>query len=936
MADGKVIIETDLDTKGIDKGIKGLSGKLSTFKGAFIKGTTVAVGAATTAIATLTGASVKAFASYEQLVGGVDTLFKDASQKVQEYASKSYKTAQISGNQYMEQVTGFSASLLQSLGGDTQKAADYANRAVIDMSDNANKMGTSIESIQWAYQGFAKQNYTMLDNLKLGYGGTKEEMKRLITDASKMTDVQKELNVTVKDGDLSFGNIVNAISVMQQSLGIAGTSAKEASTTIEGSFNSMKASWEDLMAGFGRDDANLDVLFDNFMQSVETFGKNVLPRIVIILQNIGTTIETYLPQVAQKVPTVIAEYLPMFIESGMKLVLSMLTGMSQALPTIVPTLITALGQLLNTIIGYLPQFIDIGLNIISSIGTGIVQGLPQLLSDIPVSLQAIVGAFGAIKLGTTIQSMFNGVQGIITQFKDLKKVVELFTLADSEMSVAQAVSTGVLSAKEAVVALLTGQMTLAEFATAMWTKAQAGLNAVMAANPVAIVVTAIVALVAILVVAYNKCEGFRKIVDNVAKTVVNFFKSLPETISGIWNSISTFFTSTVPTVIGDAFETVKSTIQSAIDSVVQFFIELPDKIAKAIDMAINYVINWGQNMYAKAVEVGSNFVNVVVEFFQTLPERIGYFIGYVLGTIARWAVDMYNKAVETGTNFIDGVIEFFTELPGNIQTWLDNTINDITTWAAETGTQAKDMATNFVNSIIEYVKELPGQFLEWLTTTLNNIITWANDSWNKAKDAGRNIVNGVIDSVKTIPGKVWSWLTNTVSKIVAFGSNALSKAKKAGKNIFNGIVDTVKSIPDKVYNIGKNVVKGIFNGINDMVGWLKSKITGFANGVVKGFKDAFGIKSPSRVMKKEVGKFLAQGISEGFMDEDPMSQIETSMLNGIKSLQNIMNMDMSNGLNDLAIQGFKFNQEININQPIASVDEMSRELRLQQMYQMEG
>lgn len=936
MADGKVIIETLLDTLGLEKGLKDSKSKLSTFKGAFIKGTTLAVGAAATAIGTLTGASVKAFASYEQLVGGVDTLFKDASQKVQEYASKSYETAQISGNQYMEQITGFSASLLQSLGGDTQKAAEYANRAVIDMSDNANKMGTAIESIQWAYQGFAKQNYTMLDNLKLGYGGTKQEMQRLITDASKMTDVQKDLNVTVQDGDMSFGNIVNAIHVMQQSLGIAGTSAEEASTTIEGSFNMMKASWEDLMTGFGRSDADLDKLFDNFMKSVETFGSLVLPRIVTILQNIGTTIQTYLPQVVSKIPGVIAEYLPMFVSSGMQLIMSLLQGITQSIPTLIPTMVTALGDLANTVISYLPQFIDIGINILTSIGSGILQALPQLLGEIPGVLSAILAVFGAIKLGTTIQSMFNGVKGAITQFNELKKVVELFTLADSEMSVTQAVSNGVLSAKETIVALLTGQMTLAELATALWTKAQTALNAVMSANPIAIVVTAIVALVAILVIAYNKCDGFRKVVDNMAKTVVNFFKSLPETISGIWNSISTFFTSTVPTVIGDAFETVKSTIQGAIDSIVQFFTELPDKIAKAIDMAINYVINWGQNMYAKAVEVGSNFVNGVIEFFETLPERIGYFIGYVLGTIASWAVDMYNKAVETGTNFINGVVEFFTELPGNIATWLTNTINNITTWAVEVGTQAKDAGTNFLNGVIDYVKELPGKFWTWLTTTFNNIVTWANNTWNKAKEAGKNIVNGIIDSVKTIPGKVWSWLTNTVSKIVSFGSDALSKAKKAGKNIYNGIVDTVKSIPDKVYDIGKNVVKGIFNGINDMVGWLKNKITGFADGVVKGFKDAFGIKSPSRVMKKEVGKYIAQGISAGFMEEDPMAQIETSMLNGMKSLQNIMNMDMSNGLNDLAIQGFKFNQEININQPIASVDEMSRELRLQQMYQMEG
>ena len=181
------------------------------------------------AAAALGKAVLDAYGNYEQLVGGVETLFGQSSDTVLQYANRAYQTAQISANDYMETVTSFSASLLQSLGGDTAKAAEYADMAIIDMADNANKMGTSMESIQYAYQGFAKQNYTMLDNLKLGYGGTKSEMERLIQDAAKLTDVQEELGVTVDANSMSFENIVAAIHVMQGSLGIAGTSAEEAS-----------------------------------------------------------------------------------------------------------------------------------------------------------------------------------------------------------------------------------------------------------------------------------------------------------------------------------------------------------------------------------------------------------------------------------------------------------------------------------------------------------------------------------------------------------------------------------------------------------------------------------------------------------------------------------------------------------------------------------
>ncbi|MBQ2336060.1 MAG: phage tail protein, partial [Victivallales bacterium] len=220
---------------------------------------------------------VSSYADYEQLTGGVETLFKGSSKTVMQYANEAYKAAGMSANEYMETVTGFSASLISSLGGDTEKAAQYANRAIVDMSDNANKMGTDMQSIQNAYQGFAKQNYNMLDNLKLGYGGTKEEMARLIADASKMTDVQRQLGITVDESSMSFDNIVNAISVMQQSMGIAGTTAKEASATISGSIGMLSTSFQNLVTGLGDANADIGTLVNNVIESFTTMLTNVTP-----------------------------------------------------------------------------------------------------------------------------------------------------------------------------------------------------------------------------------------------------------------------------------------------------------------------------------------------------------------------------------------------------------------------------------------------------------------------------------------------------------------------------------------------------------------------------------------------------------------------------------------------------------------------------------
>lgn len=408
MADGSVTIEFNGDTKSLDKDIKGISGKvqsglgkLGSIAGTAMKGVSVAVGAAATAIGGLVTASVNAYAEYEQLVGGVDTLFKNSSQKLQSYADEAYKTAGMSANEYMSTVTSFSASLLQSLGGDTEKAADYANQAVIDMSDNANKMGTSMELIQNAYQGFAKQNYTMLDNLKLGYGGTKEEMERLLEDASKISGIKYDIS--------SFADVTQAIHVMQESMGIAGTTSKEASETIEGSINSVKGAWENLLVGITNPDADWDKLIQNLVDTVTAAGENILPAVGSALVGVSALIRDLFPMIAQEIPTLISEILPQLVDTGISVVNSLITGIQQNLPalmegaiqivtsignaiiTMLPQILTIAMQLIQTLINgiiiMLPQIIQMGMQLITQLILGIAQMLPQL---IPQAVNAII------------------------------------------------------------------------------------------------------------------------------------------------------------------------------------------------------------------------------------------------------------------------------------------------------------------------------------------------------------------------------------------------------------------------------------------------------------------------------------------------------------------------------------------------------------------
>lgn len=340
--------------------------------GTFAKWGAAAATAAATATAALVKSAVTAYSDYEQLVGGVETLFKDSASEVQKYAANAYQTAGLSANEYMETVTGFSASLLQSLDGDTKAAAEKANVAITDMSDNANKMGTSMESIQNAYQGFAKQNYTMLDNLKLGYGGTKEEMQRLLEDAEKLSGQKFDLS--------SYADIVDAIHVVQTEMGITGTTAKEAATTIQGSVNMTKAAWQNLVVGIADDTQDFDVLVNNFVESVTTAGNNILPRVEIALKGVGTLVEKLAPIIAKTVPNIVSTTLPSMIKAGTSMIRALLDGLLKAVPELIPCFKDIINQLIEVIVDNLPLIIEAAATIAGAIVSGLVEALPDILT----------------------------------------------------------------------------------------------------------------------------------------------------------------------------------------------------------------------------------------------------------------------------------------------------------------------------------------------------------------------------------------------------------------------------------------------------------------------------------------------------------------------------------------------------------------------------
>ena len=461
----ELFVKIGVDDQASDK-ISDLSSKLGNGLKTAAKIGAAAVGAAAAGITALTTAAVNNYAEYEQLVGGVETLFKQSADVVQQYAANAYKTAGMSANEYMETVTSFSASLLQSLDGDTNAAAEKANLAITDMSDNANKMGTSMEMIQNAYQGFAKQNYTMLDNLKLGYGGTKEEMQRLLKDAEKLSGQKFDLS--------SYADIVDAIHVVQTEMGITGTTAKEAATTISGSVSSMKSAWSNLVTGLADDEADFGTLMDNFVGSVKTAADNIAPRIGIALNGVAKLIKEIVPVAMQYIPQIITEFLPTIgeaavgivtsigsaifdnldkvIEFGQKMLNSLLSGISDNASKIsgpVTEIITKFGKF---IADNLPEVIIAGIKILGALIVGIIRAIPDLAT---AATKAVIELASYILRVENLQKIISvGGELISSLAQGILSSLDL--LARSGSNVVESIKQGISNAWSGIVSWFNG------------------------------------------------------------------------------------------------------------------------------------------------------------------------------------------------------------------------------------------------------------------------------------------------------------------------------------------------------------------------------------------------------------------------------------------------------------------------------------------------
>ena len=772
--DGSIVLTTKVDERGLSSGLS----KLKSGVGAFGKAFAVAGAAGVAAFVGITKAAVDSYAEFEQLKGGVETLFKDSAGQLMKYADQAYKTAGLSANEYMSTVTSFSASLLQSLGGDTEKAANYADQAIIDMSDNANKMGTSMEMIQNAYQGFAKQNYTMLDNLKLGYGGTKEEMQRLLDDAEKISGIKYDIS--------SFADVTQAIHVIQTELGITETTALEASSTIQGSANAMKASWQNLLTGMADPTQNLEQLLQNFISSVGTFAGNLLPVIQTAAQGVLQMIQGLLPQLGNMV----TQMLPMVVQ-----------GISEVLST----LYSLYPQIVQSILSILPQLIQAASQLIVQVANQLPQLMQVIVSALPTVIQSIVSV-----LPTIIPALINGVvQVIVILAAALPQIIQ--PIIDNLPMIITAI-TGALIGNLPI--LIQGAMQL--------------VAALVAALP-QIIMALLKAMGGVAVQIGNA------LFKALPGPVQNAFKAAFDAIKAIWDKVQPYFAiiwkgikavfSVVGAVLGGFFSTAWAMIKAVWDTVTGYYSAIWDTIAGIFSVVASVLSgNWSD-----AWDAIKGIVDTWTGYFQKIWDSIKN----VFSAVVSWFTNVFSTAWQGIQNVWGAVVNFFSGIWNGIV----DIFSGVGSWFSSNFTSAVNGIKNAFSSIVSFFSSILSQ----IKGVFSDVGSWFTS-------VGGNIVNGIISGVTGAASSLFSSLRNLATNALNAAKEALGihspstvMRDEVGKQIPAGMaigIDKAKNLVTKATQTlvtdTRSEVQKVLDDMNEemLVGGYSINVPALARGSV--------------------------------------------------------------------------------------------------------
>lgn len=838
-ADGTLKFDTSLDSGGFQSGMGKVAGiaqqALGVFSGQLMT-------RAVDSLVNLGKTALQSVGSLEQNVGGVETLFGDAADAVIAAADRAYQTAGMSANEYMSTVTSFSASLLQSLGGNTEEAAKVADMAIIDMADNANKMGTSMDAIQNAYQGFAKQNYTMLDNLKLGYGGTKSEMERLLHDAQELTGVKYDIN--------NLNDVYQAIHAVQEEMGITGTTAKEASETLEGSMAAAKAAWDNFMNGSG----SADQLADAFAVAAENIVDNlaeIIPRLAETLPALAVAIVAQIPGlVAAIVPAVVnttksivakakqavlnfdfvsaaqtlvqkvdefmrGDGLGTFLGSLTAIFTGLVNGINSMLPTLLPALVGLIAYVTQTLINQLPALLTCALQLIQGLADGLLAALPVLISALPQIITSIV----AFLIDSTPQILEAGIQLLMSLVDAIPTIIDACVAA------------------------------LPEIITSIVTTVTEGAPEILSAG----------------------IQLLMSLVDAIPTVVLNLVNAMPDIIVAIINGLI----GALPQV----FTAAKDLWGQITEAVPELLSKIANTVPYVIDGIVNGLADGASRVWEAACNLGRNILDGIKDFLgihspSTVMEDQGGFV-------------------------VAGLMNGLAAMPGEVASIFAGVLDSVCSWGANMATQAQQALSNMVSGAITVLQELPGKVWEHLTNTVANVVQWGQQLASNASTAASKMLSGVVGVVQKIPEKMWTYLSSAAQKVISFGTDLAKNGADAATKLFDSIVDGLVALPEKMSEIGSHIITGIWNGISSGWDWLKNKVSGLADSLLGVAKDVLRIGSPSKAFRDEVGRWIMPGVGIG---------VEKSMPKAIKEMQahagqlvSTMQAEMSAGIGKMTV-----------------------------------
>jgi phage-related protein len=842
-----VFVRIGADTSDLESGIsktKGLVGGLGNAIGTGMKVAGAAIAGATAAVTAFGMSAVKNYASYEQLVGGVSKLYGTAGASIEEYAksqgksidevrekydeltvaeqmmaeqaNNAFKTAGMSANQYMETATSFSAALINSVGGNTIEAARLTDVAMAAISDNVNTFGSDMGSVTNAFQGFAKQNYTMLDNLKLGYGGTKEEMERLIEDAN---EYRATIGETADLSIDSFADVVEAIQSVQEAQNIAGTTSREAMTTIEGSAAATKAAWQNVITAIGRGEG-LSEAFDGLVTSIfgekdgEGLLNQIIPRIETTMQGIGDFIATASPYISDKLPALVEAVVPNAINAGLQLISAIGKGIADNAGTI----LFAIGDVAEMMLNGLLEATQNGGQVISGIFEWIVGVFQEnYTSLIDVGMQIIANIISGIgqALPTVIPAIVDLVLTIATKLID-----NVPLLIDAAVQLILGLADGLIKAIPVLVSKLP--------------------------EIIKSIVGALIKSVPLLI------DGALQLVQGVIDALPTIIESLiaviPQLIDEFVNAIVTY----LPVIIEGIVQLVMG--------IVEALPQIIEALVSAIPMIIQTITD---ALLANLPQLIAGMIQLTMAIVAALPQIIGALITaipQIVGMLAEAIITNGPLIIESVISILTTVgttlLEYGSQFLSDIGSSMSEIFNTVVQWLSQLPSQLAYWAGFAIGEFVKFFVSLPSKLLNLLNTVITNIKTFGENLKTNAINSGKSFFNGIVDNIKNLPSNL--------------------------RQLATQLLNIVKELPNKFLSIGKNIVDGLWNGIKNAWNTLKDNVTGLFGSLVSGIKDSLGIASPSKVFA-EIGKFVDMGYAKGILDNmgvvgSAMSELENATI----------------------------------------------------------